>query len=440
MNAIPRDASDTLVRIERMLHERIGLDPSTVGSSLVHRAVARRMISRGITTAEAYAAVLGQESREVQELVELVVVPETYFFREMEGLEAVAQRAASGPHRATEVSPARVLSAPCSTGEEPYSIAMTMLSAGVPAAAIAVDAVDVSLNAVHRAQAAIYGRGSFRRGPEAFRHYFHETIHGLALRDDVRALVRVEPGNLLDPAFHAPRSSYDYIFCRNLLIYFDTDAQTRVLATLTALLAPDGVLAVAAADTFAVRRAGMIPVAGAERAFLFQCDRRQNDTAPNAEPAKRAASPRRRTRNRLRAEALGRPHTDSTRPAPLASQAVPAIPAAVQTGATSPLVAEIARLAGVGRLVDAVRLGERAIAEPAADGELLALMGTTYAALQNDTRAEACYRQALYLDPSQTDALVHLALLVERRGDKASAARLRARARRSIDDAPGERA
>jgi chemotaxis protein methyltransferase WspC len=93
------------------------------------------------------------------------------------------------------------------------------------------------------------------------------------------------------------------------------------------------------------------------------------------------------------------------------------------------------RLANAGRLAQAVQLGEAALDGGEASAELLALLGTTYAALADAPRAESCYRRALYLDPSHADALLHLALILEGRGDGGGASRLRARARRG--DAEG---
>ena len=436
MSAALSGSPDTLAQIERMLHERIGLDPSTVGSSLVHRAVHRRMQTCGTISVVAYAARLFHDSQEVQELVEEVVIPETYFFREPEALDAVARRIASGAAGGTTDSPLRILSAPCSTGEEPYSIAMSLASAGVAWAAFAIDAVDVSFDAIRRARIAVYRGGSFRGGTDEWRQYFDETPQGFALHAIVRTHVRLVQGNLLDAMFRPPCSTYDIIFCRNLLIYFDANTQARLLSTLTALLAPDGVLVVGAADTFAVRRAGYVPVAGAERSFLFQ----HRPAAADAVEPREVASRSRQARPRLRS---GRQKLTSARPATRDATATHAntpaadAPRVPEADSPSPLVIEIARLAGAGRLVEAVRLGEGALTATGADAELLALMGTTYAALLDVSHAEACYRRALYLDPSHADALTHLALLLDDRGDSTAASRLRARARRGLDGSLG---
>ena len=437
MSALPIESPDTLAMIERILHERIGLDPTTVGSSLVHRAVHRRMKTLSVGTVTAYAHLLATNGQEMQELVEEVVIPETYFFREPEALEAVAQRAMRGTPRATADAPVRVFSAPCSTGEEPYSIAMTLLAAGASANSLAIDAVDVSENAVRRARGAVYRGGSFRGDMQPWHRYFDETPQGFALRAEVKQLVRVVQGNLLDGEFRAPRAAYDYIFCRNLLIYFDADAQARVLGTLTALLAAGGVLVVGAADSFAVRRAGFVPVPGAERSFLFQLRSSDVTDALDAKPPGRA-------RGALRKDVRTAPAASATRAAAAMVGQTPVRRAERAPGANAtpvdtmtPLVAEIARLAGAGRLADAVRLGEGATNATDASAGLLALMGTTYDAMQQDARAEACYRRALYLDPSHADALLHLALLLERRGDTVSASRLRSRARRTLDGSGG---
>ena len=408
-------------QIERMLYERIGLDPSTVGSSLVERAVQRRMTSCRLRDLGAYLARLAVDAQEILELVEEVVIPETYFFRELEGLEAVAQRAA-GDVRSSADGPLRVLSAPCSTGEEPYSIAMTLLAAGVPADAIAIDAVDVSREAVVRARAAVYRGGSFRGTDDHWRRFFHAVPAGHAVNGDVRALVRIEQANLLDAGFRAPRAAYDVIFCRNLLIYFDLLTQERVLGVLTSFLVPDGTLVVGAADTFAVRRAGFVPIPGSERAFLFQHRAEAPQgivAAPRARGAPRPA--RSRGARSLPAAQVKR------RVAP----AVSALPAPDSAPAPT-VIAEIARLAGAGQLVEALQRGEAALATAGADAELLAMVGTMHAAMNDHVRAESCYRRALYLDPAHADALVHLALLLDQRGDAGEARRLRARARRQL--------
>ncbi len=429
------DTSATLARIERTLHELIGLDPTTVGSSLVHRAVHRRIAASGEQSVEAYAKRLDHDGAELQELVEQVVIPETYFFREPEALEAVALRIRSDlPPRMS--GPARILSAPCSTGEEPYSIAMVLLAHGVPVGDFVIDALDLSFDALRKAGTAVYGRGSFRGGQE-WRPFFDEAPAGLSLHAAVRERVRFAQANLLDPLFRAPRASYDYVFCRNLLIYFDAPTQARVLATLTTLLAPGGVLVVGAADTFAVRRANYVPVPGAERSFLFE-QRSPATTLEAPTPPSRPELRTLRTRAKVPRRALSPRASVPARGSTVALASGAVTPVGAERGATDPsrLAREISRLANAGLLDEAITLGEGALSTTA-DAELLTMMGTTHAALHDDAEAEACYRRALYVDPSHAEALLHLALLLEARHDEDGARRLRMRARRSQDGRAG---
>jgi chemotaxis protein methyltransferase WspC len=417
--------------IELLLREEIGLDASTVGSSLVQRAVARRMDKRGIKEIGAYLASLSREGGELQQLIEEVVVPETYFFREPEALLDFSARAAASTPRPNAAAPLRVLSVPCSTGEEPYSIAMALLNAGLEPDAIAIDAMDVSLEAVRRAHEGIYRGGSFRGETITWKRYFGETIRGWEIAQEVRALVTVVHGNLISTGFQPPRERYDVIFCRNLLIYFDVAAQSRALAMLASLLAPDGVLVVGSADSFAARRAGFEPLAGYERSFLFSLSKRARTTEAAAPASRVPSRPVRSVRPLHTVRALAAPPATKVVVAQIAAQ-MQSIAIARDAEEVRAVLAEVARLADEGRLIDAISRAESAVRDGITSAELFSLMGTTHAAIPDLVQAEACYRRALFLDPANEDALLHMALLLEQRGEAAQAGRYRTRARRAL--------
>lgn len=421
------DGSSASGDIERILRDEIGLDASTVGSSLVHGAALRRMKKRGIASARTYARLLADDEHELQELIEEVVVPETYFFREPEAIADIT-RLALDAHALAKDTPLRVLSVPCSSGEEPYSIALSLLDAGLPASSICIDAVDVSLEAVRRAEEGVYRTASFRGDGGAWAKYFAETALGLQIHESVRSVVRVAHGNLLSGRFAPPREQYDVIFCRNLLIYFDESSQARALEKIASLLAPNGVLVVGSADSFAARRAGFTPSPGHERSFLY-C---RQDIAAELE-----ALPGLTRRARPRAITHPRVQPSKARTTAIATGARVSRPkqrpALVITGRNAAsVVAEVARLADHGQLAAAIGEGERAICEGVVSAELLSLVGTLHAATTHLDRAEACYRKALFLEPANEDALLHLALLLEQRGETTLASRLRSRARRAL--------
>ncbi len=144
----------------------------------------------------------------------------------------------------------RLLSLPCSTGEEAYSIAMALLDAGVPAGRFEVDAVDVSARALERARQAIYGKNSFRARELGFRdRHFKAVAKGHQLNEAVCRQVRFQSGNLTDDSLLPGLEIYDVIFCRNLLIYFDQASQRRAVKVLLRLLKTEGLLFVGPSET-----------------------------------------------------------------------------------------------------------------------------------------------------------------------------------------------
>jgi chemotaxis protein methyltransferase WspC len=130
-------------RIEELLRRTMGLHADSIGSSTIERAVRGRLRALGLETIEDYWAQLQRSLDEVQELIEAVVVPETWFFRDPQAFSAMTrvllQQAAARP-----TAEFRLLSLPCSTGEEPYTMAMALIDAGVPAERFRIDAIDIS--------------------------------------------------------------------------------------------------------------------------------------------------------------------------------------------------------------------------------------------------------------------------------------------------------
>src|SRR6185503_1136786 len=205
---------------------------------------------------------------ELQALIEAVVVPETWFFRDREAFSTLARLVREESLTAPADGVRRILSLPSSTGEEPYSIAMALFDAGVSADRFAIDAIDISAHALAVARRATYGKNSFRGRELGFRaRYFAATASGHRLADRVRAQVHFRQGNLLSP--DAAPTRYEAIFCRNLLIYFDRATQDRAILALERLLAEGGVVFVAPSETGVLLNAGFVPVK-APFAFAFR--------------------------------------------------------------------------------------------------------------------------------------------------------------------------
>jgi len=236
--------SMTQVAIEALLRQKIGLDALTIGSNTITRAVNRRMADCGVTDLNIYLTKLQTSLPELEELIEAVVIPETWFFRDREpfvflSLYALSEWLPKNPGRTL-----RVLSLPCSTGEEPYSIAIALLEAGLNPINFSIDATDISKVALKKAQRAVYGKNSFRDKNLDFRdRYFTELAGNIyQLNDLVRGKVNFIQGNILDSYFLVNQLPYDAIFCRNVLIYFDEAGRSQTIQLLNRLLKKTGIL------------------------------------------------------------------------------------------------------------------------------------------------------------------------------------------------------
>jgi len=386
--------------IELLLRESIGLDAATVGLSSIERAVAERMRACALATVEQYRVHLESSAPELQELTEAVVVPETWFFRDEGAFAALSALAAERLLRRPTAA-LRALSVPCSTGEEPYSIAMALHDSGLPRKQIAVDAVDISSRALARARRGVYGKNSFRSRDLAFRErHFEATKDGYIIANWLSSAVRFHPGNLVTRRFSFPVEAYDIIFCRNLLIYFDRPTQEAAMRTLGEMLGGEGVLFVGPSETSLAASCGF-RAAGDAASFAFR------KSIP-------ASAPVVREKNRIAPTPLPR-----VAPKPVA-------PALIELCD----IAEARRLADDGRFAEAAACCERILVlKPAA--EAYYLLGVIHDATGQRERAADCFRRAVYLEPDHSEALAHLALARERQGDHDEARRLRSRAQRA---------
>ncbi|HEF5874056.1 TPA: MCP methyltransferase [Burkholderia cenocepacia] len=463
-------------RFRGWLLRETGIDPDSLGNDFLMRALTERVhavqadgervpsAARSPVTPEAldaYWQQLNASADERRALIELFVVPETWFFRDREAFATLArlaaERLAAMPGRVI-----RVLSAPCSTGEEPYSAAMALLDAGLEPASFAIDAIDLSARAIEQARLGCYGRNAFRGTATEFRtQYFTPTRDGWLLDERVRACVQFGQANLVDPVGDNG-IRYDFVFCRNVLIYFDRDAQDRVIRSLDARLADDGVLFVGPAETGVAMRHGMrsarVPLAFAFHrepagAAADACAARPVAPLPAAAPFRRAE------RFTVAPLAAPRPVVAVAPPAWLGDVHRPfaAAPPAMQTGAIdaradlamataeaapandgiapaiddAPTLEDAQALANAGAFDEAERVLAQFSARVGPDADAFYLNGLIADARGRAAEAGDFYRKALYLRPTHHEALTHLATLLDVGGDRAGAQWLLERARRS---------
>lgn len=409
------------------LKERIGLDVTSVGPAIIERAVRQRSTASKALTADDYWHTLQGSHDEQQALIEAVIVPETWFFRYPESFATLAKLATKRLAEINHMRALRILSLPCSTGEEPYSIAMALLDAGLKPHQFKVDGMDVSPLSVEKARRALYGKNSFRGQDIDFRErHFTAESDGYRLGGRVLEQVRLQVGNLLDPALLAGEPPYDFVFCRNLLIYFDQPTQQQVFEVLKRLTHVDGVLFIGPAEGSLLGRFGMRSI-GIPQSFAFS---RQRLAEPEPLPAF-VATPlpvRQPVRNVAPPPVRSRPFAT-----------VAPLPVTPKTSDAATLLANIAALANEGKSAEARAACERYLRSHEPVAQVFYWLGLLSDVAGSALEAQGFYRKAMYLEPQHPDALMHLAALLQSQGDTAGARRLQARAARSERAADSER-
>jgi len=407
------------------LKERIGLDVASVGEAIIERAVRQRMAVQQARDAEEYWSTLHGSKDEQQALIEAVIVPETWFFRYPESFATLAKLAQARLDEIRGMRALRLLSLPCSTGEEPYSIAMALLDAGIAPHQFKVEGLDVSPLSVERAQAAVYGKNSFRGQQSGFRErHFSADGERFRLDERVREQVRLQVGNVLDPSLLANEPPYDFVFCRNLLIYFDQPTQQQVFEVLKRLTHVDGVLFIGPAEGSLLGRLGMRSI-GIAQSFAFKRHVEPVPApAPVLAPPVLPLAPRQPLRSVPPPAARARPFS----PMPAPARPAPAAP----PSDASALLASIAALANEGKSAEARAACELYLRSHEPVAQVFYWLGLLSDVAGRTLEAQGFYRKALYLQPQHPEALAHLAALLASQGDAAGARRLQERAARSV--------
>ncbi len=440
--------------IEQLLRREIGLDAASVGSTAIERTVRLRMKILGLNDPEEYLSVLessrsrsaargrskvpGQtatDTNEWEELLESVIVAETWFFRDREPFAALVELVLREwlPQHPTETM--RLLSLPCSSGEEPYSMAMALLDADISPDRFTIDAADISTRALARARRAVYGKNSFRGKDLAYRNrHFDVTPEGHALQARVRQSVQFHQANILADAFFSGKGPYDFIFCRNLLIYFDRNTQAQALAKLSRLLSPPGsgkggVLFLGPAELPLATGQGFV---SANFPMAFACRLAGSDNTKTE-----------RRRPKVLAQSVIRPAKREPSQENLSSKV------------RLPDLIMVRQLADAGRLSEAVELCQAHLARQGPSAQAFYLLGLVRDAIENRSpnekpgvayspgrtefnvefsslSAEDYYRKALYLEPTHYETLLQMSLLLEKNGDPASRDAARTFKRRAL--------
>ncbi len=226
---------DEFRRLCEFLYRRTGMIFTEAKRYYVERRVFERMAATGSGSFESYFVHLrGDLQREVEYFVNAFTVNETYFYREDYQLKCLSAdllpaRLAAKP----KGEPIRIWSVPCSSGEEPYSIAIWLLEnwALVDRYEIEIVGSDIDTHALELAREGVYGKRALMRLPPALvaKYFTAGRDETWTILEDLRESVQFTPANVVERGGTRAHGCFDVIFCRNMLIYFD-DTSRRVAA------------------------------------------------------------------------------------------------------------------------------------------------------------------------------------------------------------------
>jgi chemotaxis protein methyltransferase CheR len=232
------------------VYQYCGLHFTVDSKYLLEKRLGKRLQHHGLGTFKDYYYLLRynpQKEQEMTEVVDALTTNETYFFREEFQLKTFVQEILPELRRrklAEGQKKLRIWSAGCSTGEEPYTIAMLLLETpGFADWQIDIIGTDISQRVLQVARRGVYGNSSFRSTDPVFQQrYFTEVDGKFRIADRVKSLVTISHLNLFDPARVVLLGKMDVIFCRNVIIYFDLPAKKRVIENFHERLRPEGYL------------------------------------------------------------------------------------------------------------------------------------------------------------------------------------------------------
>ncbi|BBK33419.1 CheR-type MCP methyltransferase [Stella humosa] len=262
-----RVSEEDLRRLCEFLYRRTGLILGEAKRYFIERRAADRIAAtRAADFASYFTRLRGDVDGEIEQLINAFTVNETYFYREDHQLRCLTtdllrERVRQRNRR----EPIRIWSVPCSTGEEPYSIAIWLLEnwPEVDAYEIEIVGSDIDTHVLEAARLGDYGkRALMRLSPQLIERYFVVPApERWRILDDLRQSVQFTTVNVVDPAQTRPHGQFDIIFCRNVLIYFDDASRRHAAENLYENLMPGGFICLGHSESmsrisplFSVRR------------------------------------------------------------------------------------------------------------------------------------------------------------------------------------------
>ncbi len=391
-------------RLAETVSRTIGFDLERIGLNSMIRAAHEAQTHSKAATIEALENQLLHDHECRQLFIESIVVPESWLFREPKVFEYIHAQLVKRLEQQPQV---RILSAPCATGEEACSIALSLLESGHSQTQFRIIATDISRRAIKQARSGLFSENAFRAIDEKRKNkWFSSTPKGCLVASEIQETIEFSDRNLLNPSTetelrHKAQGGFDLICCRNLLVYFTKQSRKTLLQTLTRLLNPNGELVVGAAETVILSARDWEPTGP----LTFRL-RRQAVESPLVQQksilAKKETS-----------------QTDYTRPT-ISFENVTATPTA-----SPEIIRDVETLANAGDIENAIQLCQKSLQINGTQTDLLYMLAILHQTAGDYKTSEKLLEKTVYLEPQHEGALLSLALIAKRRGDTMAERRYR---------------
>lgn len=263
--------AQVLLLLAHLVEERVGLHFSDKDHDIFQLKVAAHVDELGFESLLDFYYALRYDdptSQRTNALIDALIVGETYFFRELPGLERVVEHVGE---RARAGRSSRIWSAACATGEEPLSLAVLLARAGL-LDQVELVATDVSPRQLARARSGDHTRRALRNHPDGMAPWLRAEGGRPVVDPRIRDRIDWRLVNLVDAQQVGALGTFDAVLCRNVLIYFDDATMGRVATALTDALAPDGILVIGASESL-LRLGTMLVCTERNGTFLYRRNR-----------------------------------------------------------------------------------------------------------------------------------------------------------------------
>jgi chemotaxis protein methyltransferase CheR len=234
------------------IYEKSGIYISDTKKYLIENRLVRILQERNLSSFEDYLKFIkiNNNGNELNRLFDAVTTNETYFYRENEQLTVFINDVMPKILGQKKSSVVKIWSAACSTGEEPYTLSLMLLEKGYNPKQFEIYGSDLSEGVLTSAKTAVYNSYSVRNIPEnIMKKYFSSNNQSFTLNDSIRKSVKLMKINLIDDKNTRSLRNMDVIFCRNVLIYFDTKSKQKVISHLYDCLTPGGYLIIGSSES-----------------------------------------------------------------------------------------------------------------------------------------------------------------------------------------------